>query len=554
MGANEKKSSGMNFLLQGSILAIAGVITKIIGIIYRVPLQRSIGDVGMGYYGIANSIYIVALTLTSYSLPLAVSKLVSARVATGHYKNAYKVFRTALTFAILVGGFVALLVFFGAEFISGTVMQSELAVYALRVLSPCIFIVAILGTIRGFFQGVGSMIPTAISQIIEQIVNAIVSVGGAYLLLKKGAELAEKNKDTSYGPAFGAAGGTLGTVMGALFALIFIVIIYSAYRKYFMKKVRRDHTTKTESYSFIIKVMLATILPVIISGTINNIGDFVDGSIFNNVMKAQGVPKDEYLSLLGTYTGSYATITRVPIAISTAIASSFIPSLVATVHTGTKRDVYRKINTTMRFNMTIVIPCAVGFFVLGRPIMDLLFTNQDNTLAGNMLSVGAISVVFYCLSTITNSVLQGIDEMMVPVKNAIISLVVYVASLCIMLIVFKWGIYAVLFSRIVYAGCLCILNAHAIREKIGYVQDMKRIFVIPSIAAVIMGAFTALIYFVLSLFVPGRLSTILACLFAAVLYFIVLILIGGIGEKELRSLPKGDKIVNLCKKLHLIRD
>lgn len=554
MSTNRKKSTGMNFLLQGSILAIAGVITKIIGIIYRVPLQRIVGDEGMGYYGIANSIYIVALTLTSYSLPLAVSKLVSARAATGHYKNAYKVFRTAMTFALLVGGFVSLLVFFGASFISTHIMQSELAIYALKVLAPCIFIVAILGTIRGFFQGMGSMIPTAISQIIEQIVNAIFSVGGAWYLLKKGTELAALKKDDSYGPAVASAGGTLGTVMGAFFALVFVLLIFMTYKKYYKKKMRRDRTRETESYGFIVQVMLATILPVIISGTINNIGDFLDSSIFNNVMSAQGVLKKDYVALLGTYTGSYATITRVPIAISTAIASSFIPSLVATVHTGTKRDVYRKINATMRFNMTLVIPCAVGFFVLAKPIMNLLFSGSNSDLAGNMLRVGAISVVFYCLSTITNSILQGIDEMMIPVKNAMIALLIYVVSLCTMLIVFKWGIYSVVFSRIVYAGSLCILNAHAIREKIGYVQDVKKIFVVPSIAAIIMGIFTALFYFLLSLFVPGTVATVIACFIAVFFYFLALVMVGGIGEKELTSIPKGVVILRILRKLHLMRD
>lgn len=176
--SENKSETGKNFLVQGSILAIAGVITKIIGAVYRIPLVNILGDKGMGYYGVAFQIYAIALTLTSYSLPLAVSKLVSARLATGQYKNAYRVFRGAMTFAIAAGGIVGAIIFFGADFIASNLMAMKMSTLALRVLAPCILIVAILGVFRGFFQGNGSMIPTAVSQIIEQIVNAVVSVVG----------------------------------------------------------------------------------------------------------------------------------------------------------------------------------------------------------------------------------------------------------------------------------------------------------------------------------------------------------------------------------------
>ena len=184
--SEQHKKNEKNFLIQGSILAIAGVITKLIGAFYRIPLLNIIGTEGNGYYSVAFSIYSVALMLTSYSLPLAVSKLVSARVAIGEYKNANKIFRGAMTFALLAGGIVSLLVFFGADFIATTIMHLDMSAYALRVLAPCILIVALLGVLRGFFQGMGSMIPTAISQVIEQIINAVVSIAGAYLLFNAG--------------------------------------------------------------------------------------------------------------------------------------------------------------------------------------------------------------------------------------------------------------------------------------------------------------------------------------------------------------------------------
>ena len=150
--AEQRRKKEKNFLVQGSILAIAGVITKIIGAVYRIPLTNIAGAEGIGYYSVAFSIYSVALMLTSYSLPLAVSKLVSARVAVGEYRNAYKVFKGAMTFALLAGGFVSLLIFLGADFIASHIMHMDMSAYALRVLAPCILIVALLGVLRGFFQ------------------------------------------------------------------------------------------------------------------------------------------------------------------------------------------------------------------------------------------------------------------------------------------------------------------------------------------------------------------------------------------------------------------
>ena len=185
METKGKKHEGA-FLVQGMILAFAGIITKIIGVIYRIPLINIMGDQGQAYYGIAFEIYSLALLLTSYSLPLAVSKLVSARVSKGERRNAFKVFKSALAFALVSGSIIGLIVFFGADFIATKIMAMEPSQYALRVLAPCLLVVAIMGVVRGYFQGLGTMIPTAVSQILEQIVNAIVSVVGASYLFEFG--------------------------------------------------------------------------------------------------------------------------------------------------------------------------------------------------------------------------------------------------------------------------------------------------------------------------------------------------------------------------------
>lgn len=551
--SENKSETGKNFLVQGSILAIAGVITKIIGAVYRIPLVNILGDKGMGYYGVAFQIYAIALTLTSYSLPLAVSKLVSARLATGQYKNAYRVFRGAMTFAIAAGGIVGAIIFFGADFIASNLMAMKMSTLALRVLAPCILIVAILGVFRGFFQGNESMIPTAVSQIIEQIVNAVVSVVGAYMLLKVGKEVAAQKNNDSYGAAYAASGGTLGTVMGALAALLFLFFLFLAFRKKFRRQMERDRGNKTESYKRVFKVLLLTIAPVILSATVYNLCGVVDNAMFGTIMSIQGHKESEYAALLGIVTGKYDTLMNVPLAISSAFGSSLIPSIVLTAKTGNRRQVHEKIDIFTRFNMIIAIPCAAGFIVLAKPLLDLLFFTENNTLGGVLLQMGAISVVFYNLSTVTNAVLQGLDNMMVPVKSAAISLVIHIISLFLMMVVFKWGIYAVVLSKIVFSLSTCILNAHALRERIGYVQEQKKTFVIPAIASIIMGIVTLVVHLLFELFVGTRIATVIALCVAVAVYGVALVLLGGVTEKELSSMPKGPMLVKICKKAHLFR-
>ena len=546
----KKKDSG--FLMQGAILAATALITKIIGLAYRIPVTNIMGSEGNGYYGIVFQVYNLALMLTSYSLPMAVSKLVSARISTGQYRNAYRIYKGAMTFAVLTGGFVTAVVLFGARFIAADIMKVEMSVYALRVLAPCILIVAFLGVFRGFFQGFGTMMPTAFSQTIEQIVNAIVSIVGALVLLKFGQSMASGADKKTYGAAYAAAGATLGTVAGALAALLFLLFVFGTYKRVLRRQMRRDRGHRRESWSYIYKLLILTIAPVILSATVYNISNLLDQAVFTNIMAIQGVPEKEYTELLGMFSGQYDTMTNIPLSVASALAASFMPSLVATIQTGTRKEIHGKINLVSRFNMIIAIPCAAGFITLAKPILDLLYFTQDNTIPALLLQIGGVSVVFFCLSTVTNAALQGMDYMAKPVKNAAISLVIHLIALYIMLVAFKWSIYSSVVSKTIFAGAICILNAKDLREVCNYVQEVKKTFVIPVIASVIMSIAALLVRLLFELFAGLRIATAAALATAVIVYFISLILLGGVTERELMMVPKGRSIVRLLKKFHLL--
>lgn len=551
--AKKKQSKGGGFLAQGIILASAGIITKIIGFIYRIPMLNFMGLDGQGYYDIAFQVYTIALTISSYSLPLAVSKLVSARMAKGERKNAYRVFKAAMLFAFVAGGLITLVVLLGADTIATNIMGAKLSSYALKVLAPGLLIVSIMGVLRGYFQGLGTMIPTALSQILEQIVNAVVSVVGAAMLLKYGESVAKTQGNELLAAAYSAAGGTLGTVAGALMGLVFLGFSYCAYKSIQKKQLRMDRSKHTEDYKTIFKLLLLTIAPVILSTTVYNLSNVVDSAMFNKIMTAQGFSEKECVTLLGKL-GQYYTLFNVPLAVANALGSSMIPGLVRAYESHERKLVHNRIYMAARYTMLIAIPSAVGFFVLGEPIMNFIWPSVDNSMQNMIWKIGAISLIFYSLSTITNAVLQGLNRMMKPVKNATVSLILHLVSLFIMMVVFKWGLYAVIVSKIVFSLSMCIMNSHDIREACGYVQERQRTFVIPGIAAGIMGIAAYLAHLVLDIFVGGRFATLVALFTAVIVYAVCLLKTGGLTEDELLSMPKGATLISICRKLHLLND
>lgn len=550
MSGEQKKNS--SFLIQGAILAAAGIITRLIGIAYRIPVNNILGDEGQGFYGCAFSIYNIALLLTSYSLPLAVSKLVSARLSKGEHKNAMRIFKSALLFAVIAGTLSGLVVFIFSDFISGTIMSLSLSTYALRVLAPGLLIVAIMGVIRGFFQGMGTMVPTAVSQILEQIVNAIVSIIGASSLLEMAKKAAASKNEPSLPFAYGAAGGTLGTVSGALFGLIFLVVLYKLYYPRLKRRMLRDVTSQEESYKQIYSVLLLTIAPVILSTAIYNINDTIDQGIFSNVMVAQGHTEKKAAELLGMFTGKYNTLIHIPLAVANSLGASVIPSMTAAVTTGNRKEIHAKIQMVIRFAMLIAIPSCVAFMVLPNQILSLLYTGNID-IPAKMLRLGAITVVFYCLSTITNSILQGLNKMTTPVKHGAISLGIHLIAVVIMLVGFKWEIYSLVAGNIIFSLCMCILNTRALQKYARYRQEIKKTFLIPFGAAAIMGLAAFVVYISTAILLPKKIATVIAIAVAVVVYAVFLLKLGALTREEILALPKGKSLLGLCERLHLVR-
>ena len=547
-----EKKAGSNFIIQGSILAIAGIIVRLIGMLYRIPLANYIGDEGNGYYSAAYNIYSIMLILSSYSLPVAVSKMVSARLARGQYRNARKILRAALFYATIVGGVGFCALWFGSGFFAEHVIKMPYSAYALKVLAPTVWIMAYLGVLRGFFQGHSTMVPTAVSQIFEQIVNAVISLLAAKSLFDLGVKSNLVYGSTEYSYAFGAAGGALGTGAGALTALILFVGLYLMYRPKMKRRIRKEQGTSAEGYGMITSTLFLTVVPVIVSSSLYNSSTVIDNILFGQIMTGLGETR-QIASQWGIYSGKYHLLFNIPVAVANSLSSSLIPALSRAVAEKDRKQTLNRIASAIRFSMIIAIPSAVGLAVLAAPISNLLFPGRDNTDLIKMTCYGSSAVVVYSLSTVTNAVLQGINRMKTPIRNAGISLVLHTVILFVMLRYLHMGIYGVLYANILFALFICILNARAIARFKRYRQEVKKTFLIPMVASAVMGAAAFGVYRAAYSIFGNLISTGISVLVAVAVYFVLLILLKGVDAQELRSMPGGTRLSGLARKLHLMR-
>ncbi|MCD8090146.1 MAG: polysaccharide biosynthesis protein [Clostridiales bacterium] len=537
MGKTNKKTG--SFVKQAAILAAASMIVRLLGFAYRVPLTNMIGDEGNGIYAAGYYIYTFFLILSSSGLPAAISKMISEKVALGEYKNADKIFRVSLITAGTLGLIGTAIMFFGAEWLA-SVIGSPRSVYTLISLAPTVFICAIMSVYRGWFQGLNTTVPTAVSQVVEQIFNAFFSVYLAWLLI-------------GYGVEMGAAGGTMGTGIGALAGLIAIVIFSFVTKKHYRAIFSDDRGGyAVEEGRQIAARLFKTAVPIITGTAIFSMTNLIDMKIVMSRLAASGAFTSQEADILyGQLTGKYVTLTTLPVSISTALATAVLPNIAASMAIHDKKAVKAKVNTSLRLTMTISIPAAIGMGVLADQILRLLFPNYPE--GGELLAIGAISIIFLALYQIETGILQGMGRVYMPAVNALIGALIKIPLNYILIVIPQINVKGAVISTI---GCYIVaalLNMLALKKAAGIKYDFGSIIIKPLIASLVMGAgclgFYKLAYTVLPY---NSVCTILAILAAIVIFVIVLALLKGFKREDLTLLPMGGKMISALEKFNLI--
>lgn len=543
----EKKKKRSSFLKQAAILATAGILVRVLGFLYRIPMTNMIGNTGNAIYSAGYYIYTFLLILSSAGLPAAISKMVSERLALGEYRNAHQVFRISLLISGVLGFISMVLLFIFARQIA-EISNSPESYYCILTLSPTLFIVAIMSAYRGYFQGMNTMVPTAISQIVEQIFNAFFSVYLAYIFLGLHVNRVAGEKNI----ILGAAGGTMGTGIGALAGLLVIMFSYWLVKPRLKKQMEKDHLWEnTESRSEIANILMKTALPIIAGTAVFSITNLIDMNMVTRILESTGYTHVMAQDLYGQLSGKYVTLTTLPVSISTAVATAAIPSIAASVKLGQKKNVKRKMNMTLRISMIISVPAAVGIGVLGDYIVKMLFPMYPE--GGILLKIGAASIIFLALCQTVTGVLQGIGHVKVPVVGALMGAVVKVVLNNVLISNPKINVVGAVLST---TGCYAVASlfnlwmlSRITRVRIDLLGSLFK----PILGATAMGILCIISYHGFFAICPSNTaSTLISIIIGMGAYGIVMLLIGGIKEEDLQAMPMGGKMVGICKKLHLM--
>jgi len=558
MGNNNLKNDNgkdNSFLVQAGILAAAGIISRMIGLLYRSPLHRIIGDLGLGYYQSAYNFYTIILLISTYSIPAAISKVIAQKLALKEYRNAHRTFLCALGYVLVVGAAASLLLFFGAGvFVKGA------AIPVLRTFAPTIFIYGILGVLRGYFQAHKSMVQTSVSQILEQIANAIVSVGAAYILIRVSfPEMLAPTDDEGmvlWGTQ-GAVGSALGTGAGVLVALLFMLWMYKLNSGLFRSRIRRHRHEKVESVGAILKTITMVVMPFLLSTAVYNLSGTVNNAVYTDIYPSvKELDSVVTYSRWGIFSGQALTIVNIPVAFSSAMAAAMLPAVAQLMAARDVVGAKEKIRVAVKTTMIVSIPCAVGLLVLARPVIGLLFQNapESENLATGLLMALSVSVVFTALSTLSCQVLQGLGKLVAPIVNAGIALGIQSVLAMLLLFFTDLDLYGIAIAHITYSVVMTVLNYISMYNAVKYRQEIVRTFLIPFVAAVLMGIAARLVYQgLLDCTKSPKLSVIPAIGIGAILYFALIVLLRGVTESELRGFPKGYLLVRVAKKLRLMR-
>jgi len=536
-----KKNQSNLMVLQGSILALASLFVRLIGFFYRIPLVHILGEEGMGYYSSAFEIYSFMLIISAYAFPAALSKIVAGKVALGKHKEAHNIFISGLLLGGLVGLVTSSILFFQSETIAKVVIGNVAAGYALKALAPALLFFSIMAVFRGYFQGMNTMMPTATSQVIEQIFNAIFSLLMAYMLLKQGI-------------AYGAAGGTLGTGIGAFFGLLFLVTLYILARPFLKKRFLQDEMSIEQTPILDHwKLIFLTAIPMLIGSTAYNLSGLVDTVLFQRALIFHGANLSLAAAQYGLLTAKYRLILMLPIAFATALAAASIPSIAGSLAKKDFESVQQKARMVIHIVVVIAVPSACGLGFLAKPILRMLFGETNLGISTFLMSLGAVSVVFFSLSAISIAILQGINKLKIPLYHSLIAVGIKIILSIVLLFFFNFGLKGAVVNSVIFGLIVATLNYLSVQQQLHIRLKFKHVFGYPIFSGVAMGLAIRLVHMVMMAGTNSNtLSTLVAILLGIVIYIIILAFVGGLTEEMLENIPKGNYLIDALKKIKLM--
>lgn len=525
-----------SFMTGAAVLGLIGLVCKVIGAFYRIPIVGLIGEQGIGYYQTAYPVYLFLLAIASAGLPVAISKMVSERITLGDHAGAHAVFRTALRALMLLGIATTVLM----ALLSGVIAQAvgnPNARHAFLAISPSLFFVAIISAYRGYFQGMQVMSPTAFSQLIEQAGKLGLGLLFAYLWKDKG-------------PEFGAAGAMVGVTLSEVLALIFMFIVYGKRRKNIRMQMRQSRAFA--SNKDISKTLLRLALPIVIGACAMPLVQTADMAIVNNALLSIGYLEKQAVEMFGLLGGIVNPLINVPAVLSLALAMSLVPAISISKAQKDTSGAANKSAFGLKLSLIVGLPCAVGFYLLSQPILRLLYTKLQGgnlELAAELLSIMAVGVLFLTILQTMTGVLQGLGKTKVPVINLFIGIAVKIVLSIVLIRMPHIHVKGAAIGTVACYGIAAVLNVICVLKYAKIKLQLMDLVIKPVLAAAAMGILVWFGFPLLSGLVSERLAALLIIAASAALYFAAVFIFGALKQEDMEFMPGGRRITRLLTKL-----
>lgn len=521
------------FVRGALILTLAALISKLLGSIYTIILQNLIGDRGMGIYQMAYPVYATLLVISTAGFPVAISKYVSEYTAMNDTQNANKIFRSAFLM-LAATGFVAMsgLYLFSTKF--AALAGDPRATWALKAIAPALFIVPILSSMRGYFQGWQSMRPTAISQIVEQLIRVITIIAGVLIVLALGG------KDRA-----AAAVASFGAVTGGLAGLAVMMIeLWRFYRREkhvsTQKRLRDRSDSELLSTIEILRKLVYYAVPVSLSALVIPLFSNIDAFTVTNLLKAHGYTQNAATHLYGLLSGRAFKLLMLPATLVSSIGVALLPAVSeANVRSG-EHTVRSRVMLGFRFTMLLALPASVGLMLLAGPIDIALFRDDQGVQAIMWMGVATF---FSSIQMNSAASLQGLGLVYTPLVSLLIGTISKITLNFILVPYFQisGGAAATAISYGIVGIWNWLVLARRLHLRIVFTRHLLK----PLMAVFVMGAgvYAAKVQWErLALVSSPRLSAMLlvivAVLIGVVLYGVMIVSSGMLTEREVRSVPK----------------
>lgn len=539
MERNDSVLSKDTFLKGALILTIAGIIVKIIGSVNRILLSRLLGGEGVGLYQMAYPIYLLALSISSAGIPVAISIIVAEKLARSDYRGANRVFRISLAVLAATGILFTFLLYYGAGWlIEHHFVRDARAYYAIAALAPAIFFVTVLSSYRGYFQGLQMMTPTAVSQIFEQLFRVVTMIAFAYILLPHGLE-------------FAAAGASFGAGPGAVAGLLVLLYFYWRHKPGFKDKMESQPQHMQESSVSIISRIVKLALPVSLANIMLPVVSNIDLLIVPARLEVAGYTVEQATELFGYLTGMAVPLVNLATILTASLAASLVPAVSEAYTLGNKQLIYQRTATAMRISNLITIPSFVGLCLLATPISLMLYGTPN---AGTSIAILAVGIVLLGIHQVTTGVLQGLGHTAIPVINMGVSAVGKIIMSWVFTAMPSLGIMGAAWATVADFGVAALLNMIFVYRYVGFSFNFTDTFK-TIVASGVMGGVALLSYdAIMSHTLHNSLSTLGAIAIGGIVFGLAILLVGGIETRDIEQMPRvGRRLSAVLTKLGLLR-